>query len=64
MEVLIREEPLERLRELATISIAFLVDRVFEVASRDSGLGGIILLEHAMAPPYVKDYDAIDGNHP
>ncbi len=62
----IREEALTdaALAEHAGISIAFLVDRVLEVRLLDGGLGGMSLAEAAVADPYVKDYDAIEGAGP
>lgn len=45
----------------AGVSIAFDVDRVLDVAVRDGGLGGLVLVERRLAVPYQKDYDALDG---
>jgi GNAT superfamily N-acetyltransferase len=64
MDLVIREEPIARLDEHASISIAFAVDRALEVVVRDRGLGGFELCEHSLAAPNVKDYDAIEGGHP
>jgi GNAT superfamily N-acetyltransferase len=62
----IREEALTpaALSEHAAISIAFVVDRILEVRLLDGGLGGMALAEAAVADPYVKDYDAIEGEGP
>src|ERR1700760_3790526 len=46
------------LSEHATISIAFVVDRVLEVRLLDGGLGGMALTQAAVTAPYVKDYAA------
>ena len=66
MSLEIRQEaatPAE-LGEHGKISIAFVVDRILEVALNGGGLGGISLTETLVADPYVKDYDAIDGEGP
>lgn len=52
------------LEEYATVSIAFVVDRILQVTVADGGLGGLSLTETAVADPYVKDYDALDGARP
>jgi GNAT superfamily N-acetyltransferase len=46
------------------ISIAFVVDRILDVALADGGLGGMVLTETPVADPYVKDYDAVKGEGP
>jgi GNAT superfamily N-acetyltransferase len=62
----IREEALTpaALDEHAAISIAFVVDRMLQVALVDGGLGGMSLTETAVTDPYLKDYDAIEGEGP
>ncbi len=60
----IREEALTALEEHSRISIAFKVDRVFDIAIRDRGLGGIELTERRLDTSYVKDYDSVEGDHP
>jgi GNAT superfamily N-acetyltransferase len=64
MSLEIRQEPVTRgtLAEHGRISIAFTVDRV--LAPTGSGLDGIALTEVTVAEPYVKDYDAVDGDGP
>jgi ribosomal protein S18 acetylase RimI-like enzyme len=59
-------EPVTRvtLAEHATIPIAFVVDRVLELTPADGGMGGLALAEAAVAAPYVKDYDAVNGDGP
>jgi GNAT superfamily N-acetyltransferase len=52
------------LGEHARISIAFLVDRILEVTLVNGGLGGMSLAETPVADPYIKDYDAIEGEGP
>jgi ribosomal protein S18 acetylase RimI-like enzyme len=63
MEIQLVEESAANLAELALIPIAFQVDRVLDVAARDGGTG-FVLTERRIASPYIKDYDAIEGNHP
>ncbi len=60
----ISECPPSSHRELALISIAFVVDRVFDVVPDRGGLGGLRLIERALVAPYEKDYDAIAGEGP
>lgn len=55
---------LTALQEHAAVSIAFVVDRILEVTVADGGLGGLSLTETAVAHPYVKDYDALQGADP
>jgi GNAT superfamily N-acetyltransferase len=66
MSLDIREEALTpaALSEHATIPIAFVVDRILEVRLLDGGLSGMSLTETAVAGPYVKDYDALEGAAP
>jgi GNAT superfamily N-acetyltransferase len=64
MDIEVREEPIAALAEHAGISIAFTVDRVLGVTISKGGLGGLVLSERAVDEPYVKDYDAIDGEGP
>jgi GNAT superfamily N-acetyltransferase len=52
------------LGEHAKTSIAFTVDRVLAVAIAGDGLAGLSLTEAPVAAPYVKDYDAEDGEGP
>jgi len=60
----IQEEPIERLDEHASISIAFLVERILAVSLLEDGLGGVALIETPIASPWIKDYDAIKGEGP
>jgi ribosomal protein S18 acetylase RimI-like enzyme len=64
MSVRIEEEPLEWLAEHAQISIAFEVRSKLAVSLRAGGLGGIVLDEQPVVPPYTKDYDAPKGAGP
>jgi GNAT superfamily N-acetyltransferase len=58
------EHPVLDLTEYARIPIAFTVDRILEVTPIENGLGGVNFREARVDPPYVKDYDAIEGNSP
>jgi GNAT superfamily N-acetyltransferase len=60
----VREESMAALDAYATISIAFAVDRVLDVAVMAGGLGGLSLIERRLTEPVVKDYDAIEGEGP
>ncbi len=58
------EEPLSALKEYGQIPIEFCVSRVLDVHRKDSGLGGISLVERALEKPYTKDCDALKGEGP
>ena len=60
----IREESPSFLEEYARVSIAFEVNRTLDLSVRDDGLAGFSLVERALSPTFVKDYDAIAGSHP
>ena len=66
MSLEIRQEPVTpgTLAEHGRISIAFTVDRILAPTLADGGLGGLSLTETAVAQPYVKDYDIVDGEGP
>jgi GNAT superfamily N-acetyltransferase len=66
MSLEIKQEALTQsaLNEHGRISIAFVVDRILEVTLPDGGLGGMTLTVTPVADPYVKDYDAIEGEGP
>lgn len=64
MRVEVSEQPLTSLEEYANVSIAFKVSRVLDVAEQDQSRGQFILTERSPDLPYVKDYDAIDGEQP
>ena len=66
MSLDIQEEDLTpaALDEHAAISIAFVVERMLQVALVDGGLGGMSLTETAVTDPYLKDYDAVEGEGP
>ena len=50
----------ESLTEYSTIPIRFQVKSQLSVELPGDGLGGIILREEEVVPPYMKDYDALD----
>jgi ribosomal protein S18 acetylase RimI-like enzyme len=60
----IREESVAVLAEYATVSIAFEVDRVLAVIPDTGGMDGYRLEERPVEHPWIKDYDATDGEHP
>ena len=59
MNLEIREGRIGSLGEHATISIAYLVDKILVRSALTEGLGGIVLHESAVDTPWLKDYDAI-----
>ena len=64
MDLVIREEPFTRIDDYARIPIAFEVTRVLAVEGSPGSPGNYVFSERPVARPWVKDYDAIDGNHP
>ena len=60
----IREEPIANLPTYATLSIAFEVDRVFDVIEREGNPCGVELIERKLDAAWTKDYDAVAGNDP
>lgn len=61
MRIEIAEEARPHPAEYAAVPIAFQVRTVLDANVLDKGLGGIALAERDIHPPYVKDYDAIEG---
>ena len=57
-------QPVDRLPDLAAISIAFVADRVLELPARRDELTDPVLVERPLANPFVKDYDALPGEGP
>ncbi|MDB5034262.1 MAG: acetyl-transferase [Chlorobi bacterium] len=64
MDIDLREEPLHNLEEYASIPIAFTVGTVLDVTVEDDGAPRFVLSERRISQPYLKDYDAIGGEHP
>jgi len=54
----------ESFAELSSIPISFEVRSILRVRVVKGGLGGVLLKEEPVARPYVKDYDALDGEGP
>ena len=61
MDFRIVEETSEVLSDYGQVPIAFEVNSRFRVERESGGLGGIRLIEEAVNPPYIKDYDRPDG---
>lgn len=55
-------QPFTAVSEYARLPIAFTVDRVLDVTARADG--SFVLSARRLETPYVKDYDAIDGEGP
>lgn len=59
---LVIEKPTDEvLKEYSNISIEYKVDSVYKLEWKNSGLGGIMLVEETI-DPYYKNYDSIDDN--
>jgi len=64
VKIEVTEEPVKALGQYASISIAYEVCRVFDVMASSVGRGATILSERTLASPYIKDYDATEGEGP
>ena len=64
MDWRIIEEPIARLADHARVPISFLVDRRVEVGSIQPGADGPAWREVEVNRPFLKDYDAVEGNRP
>ncbi|MCZ7534530.1 MAG: GNAT family N-acetyltransferase [Acidimicrobiia bacterium] len=60
----VRDDGIETLASHGRIPIAFMVERTLDVVLIDAGLGGVHLRERRVPAPWVKDYDALDGEGP
>ncbi len=58
------QETSTALVDYSSISIAFQVSEIVEVAELSTSSGGFSMSERALTLPYVKDYDAIAGEGP
>jgi ribosomal protein S18 acetylase RimI-like enzyme len=58
------EESLTSLAEHANVSIAFEIDRVFDVVRQVGHSDSFLLSERRLAVPYLKDYDSLEGESP
>jgi GNAT superfamily N-acetyltransferase len=61
LEIRVREAGVGELQRYAQVPIRFWVHSVLRVEAVDTGLGGLRLVEEAISPPYLKDYDAQGG---
>jgi len=62
MTIDVAEEPMTALAKYALLPIAFRVDHVLDVTARAGG--GFDVSARRLEIPYVKDYDAVDGEGP
>jgi GNAT superfamily N-acetyltransferase len=62
MTIDVTEEPMTALAEYALLPIAFSVEQVLDVTARAEG--GFTMSARRLEVPYVKDYDAVDGEGP
>jgi hypothetical protein len=62
MTIDVAEEPMTALGEYALLPIAFCVDQVSDVTARADGR--FALSARRLETPYVKDYDAVEGEGP
>ena len=62
MTIDVAEEPMTALAEYALLPIAFPVDQVLDVMARADG--HFALSARRLEAPYVKDYDAVEGEGP
>jgi GNAT superfamily N-acetyltransferase len=61
IDVAVFEEPIDSLRDYASVPIAFEAVSTFEVKREGERF---VLSEVPVLSPYIKDYDAIPGEHP
>jgi ribosomal protein S18 acetylase RimI-like enzyme len=64
IEVEVIEQTPADLNEYARVAIAYEVRQVLDVVATASGLGGLALVERDLPVPYLKDYDALEGEGP
>jgi GNAT superfamily N-acetyltransferase len=64
MSVEIRQMGTDALPRYSEVHISFLVESVFCLELKGSGLDGIELREEKVERPYIKDYDAAKGEGP
>lgn len=64
MTLVVRRIPVSALAEYGSIPMGFTVNEVYDVAPGPSSDGAITLTPRRLPSPYVKDYDAIDGEGP
>jgi ribosomal protein S18 acetylase RimI-like enzyme len=64
MTVEVVEESIAVLPEYGSVPIAFRVETRFRIEPIHRGLGGLRFVEEPVPVPYIKDYDAIEGEGP
>jgi GNAT superfamily N-acetyltransferase len=64
MSVIVGEEAIGNLAQHATVPISFVVDRYVDVTVIEDGFKGLGLTEVIVDPPWVKNYDAVEGEGP
>ena len=64
MRIEVSNQPPAALQEYAAVPISFEVSRVLDVERRGGDPLGFTLKERRLDAPYVKDYDAIEGERP
>lgn len=64
MVVTVRDAGADAIAEYARVPIAFEVTRVFDCREDDTAPARVSLSQRALDNPYIKDYDAIAGEHP
>lgn len=63
VQVEVATDPVAALADYASVPIAFEVRSVLDV-SEPAGESGYVLTERRLDTPYLKDYDAVPGEHP
>lgn len=61
---IVREDPKLVLHDYSQMPIAFEVRSQLSVKPVNSGLGGLVLVEEKVSPPYLKDYDQFEADRP
>ena len=64
MEITLVEETTDALKEYGRVPIAFRVESRLRLDPVGNGLGGLLLAEEEVQPPYLKDYDSERGEVP
>lgn len=64
MRIEVSEDTVTNFGDYASIPIAFEVSSVLDVTEACDGIRWFVLTERRLSTPYVKDYDAIEGEHP
>jgi ribosomal protein S18 acetylase RimI-like enzyme len=64
MQITVREATIAAMEAYAHVSTAFRVARRLVLSADPSVPSGVTVSEDAVVSPFVKDYDALPGNHP